>query len=161
MLEDCLFNNNAAGAGAAVAMRRGSRLHVCDTEFTNNLATSQVGAISVDQGCSALISDSVFEGNVALGNYGAIKANKATGLSIIDSRFERNVAQSILILLQGSPDNHICNSKFIDNSAASITPGFYLQGSTLKIHNTTIDNTNIISGISATDNGTSRFRMFD
>ena len=80
VLQGCLFTENVAGTGAAVAMRRGSHLHVFKTNFLNNLASSQVGAISVGQDCSAVIVSSTFSDNVAIGNYGAIKANKATGL---------------------------------------------------------------------------------
>ena len=71
------FQENTAGIGGAIALRRTSKLFAKDSYFTSNIAVTQTGVISVDQYCTAMIESCHFEDNLSLGSIAVLKSNKA------------------------------------------------------------------------------------
>lgn len=88
---NCIFTNNKAYCGGAIANINGGNLTVCNSTFINNSVTHDGGAINNAGGLVLTVTNSNFLNNTASNAAGAIM-NWQSNMTVTGSNFSGNTA---------------------------------------------------------------------
>ncbi|WP_297898048.1 hypothetical protein [Methanobrevibacter sp.] len=148
-IDNCIFENNSATGGGAIASFNGN-LNINNSIFTNNSATYG-GAVYSKYSNNVNLFNSNFNNNSAsYGGGGAINVDCAGDITIINSKFINN---SGLTAGGGAIKNNLCrnmtisNSTFIDNIDSYEGGGaIFNSGSNITIENSNFTNNKAENG---------------
>ncbi len=125
-VQDCLFVDNSAAAGAAI-YAYGGKISVANSVFNGNTANGDYaydgGAIFADYASSLTVSYSQFDGNKASKSGAAIRAFGE--LFVENSAFTNNVATNVGGAIWTAQPSTFVNCLIADNQAGSYGGGIY------------------------------------